>query len=197
MTPIFNIFVGPFKQHFAAHQAILSQSPVLEKLCTTQSTKKGRAKTSFFLPREKPFNFAALLQYLYSGQVYLNVPLSLNGSLEVDEAADDSVIVRTAKKLARLYAIGAEYEIEELQARVTKVLKTTKLIEKLPGMEFFELAERLYPDDPDLEEIEGFASFFAEVSYLFVLLYFPLLGTLSIPSFLPPPTEFYQDAFTN
>ena len=164
MTPIFNIFVGPFKQSFAAHQAIIAQSPVLEKLCNAQLTKKGRAKTSFLLPREKPINFAALLQYLYSGRVYLNIPLKPDGGFEVDETVGEEVFVRNAKKIARLYAIGAEYELEELQASVTKILKTTKLIEKLPGMEFFELAEKLYPDDPDLEEGGGFAKFFAEVS---------------------------------
>ena len=96
--------------------------------------------------------------------MYLNIPLSPDGSVLVDEAASEQVVVRTAKKLARLYAIGADYELEELQAQVTKVLKMTKLIEKLPGMEFFELAEKLYPDDPDTEETDGFAQFFAEVS---------------------------------
>ncbi|KAL8784337.1 MAG: hypothetical protein Q9195_009082 [Heterodermia aff. obscurata] len=161
-SPIFTIFVGPFKQLFAAHQAIISQSPVLEKKCTEQSAKKGRARTCFILPREKPANFAALLQYLYSGQVYLNIPFSPDGGLVVDEAADDEAIVRAAKKIARLYAIGTDYELEELQAGVTNVLKKTKLIEKLPGMDFFELAEKLYADDPDLEEGEGFAKFFAE-----------------------------------
>lgn len=170
MTPIFTIFVGPFKQYFAAHQAIISQSPVLENLCIKHSTKKGRAKNCFLLPDEKPVNFAALLQYLYSDQVYLNIPRSSNDNVAVDGAANEEMVIRSAKKIARLYTIGVNYELEKLQAHARTLLKRTNLIEKLPGMDFFELAEKLYPDEPDLEEGEGFARFFAEVSSLFTYL---------------------------
>ena len=179
MSPIFNIFVGPYKQCFAAHQAIISQSPVLEKQCTAQSAKKGRAKNCLLLPGEKPMNFVALLQYLYTGQVYLNLPLNPDGSVVTDEAAGEKVVAQTARKIALLYAIGADYELEELRVRVTKVLKATKLMEMLSGMEFFELAEKLYPDDPDFDETESFARFFAEVSYLCIQLFF---SRVSIPS---------------
>ena len=112
-------------------------------------------------------NFATLLQYLYSNQVYLNVPRSSSdeGVATVDEAANEEAVIQSAKKIARLYTIGVNYELEKLQSHATTLLKRTNLIEKLPGMEFFELAEKLYPDEPDLEEGEGFAKFFAEVKF--------------------------------
>ena len=175
MSPIVTILIGPFKQSFAAHQAILAQSPVLEKLCNAQLYKKSRSGTCLLLPDEEPLNFVALLQYLYTGQSNLNLSPS---------AADSSVVTeevtRTAKKLARLYAIGTDYELEELLLRVRKDLKATRLMEKLCGIEFFEFAEKLYPGVLDPVESEDFARFFAEVSYLCIE-----LSSLEYTSLLP------------
>ena len=181
------------------------QSPVLEKLCTAQAGKKGRAKTSLLLPREKIAHFAALLQYLYSGQVLLNLSPaptaatntnSDNSSTDANPApitgtgtgtapappppSENEIVVRTAKKLAKLYCVGAAYELPELQTSVTRLLSETKLWDKLPGMEFFELAEKLYTDDPEEVEGDSFARFFRDVSFPCP---FPLPLPLPFPSF--------------
>ena len=156
-SPVFDVFVGKAKQQYSAHQAILAQSPVLRKLCNDQGKKKGRAKTCLLLPAENPGNFGALLQYLYTGNVLNNTPASVTDT-ELEGMA------KSAKRLAKLYCVGAAYELSELQAYITKQLHETKLWERLPGMEFFELAEKLYPDDPDEAESDSFAKFFADVS---------------------------------
>ena len=167
-SPVFDIFVGPNKYQFSAHQAILAQSPVLEKLCTIQSTKKGRARTCLLMPRENPTNIAALLQYLYRGQLRLDIPVEPTSGGETSSAgtAEEELIVRTAKKLAKLHCVGVAYELSDLQSHVTKLLHESKLWEKLRGMEFFELAERLYPEDPDEADGDSFAKFFADVGTL-------------------------------
>ena len=199
-SPVFDIFVGPQKYQFSAHQAILAQSPVLEKLCTAQASKKGRAKTSLLLPREKVPHFSALLQYLYSGRVLLNlssepaasggaantatntdsptnavntpVPVTGTGTDTATQPLSESeLVVRTAKKLAKLYCVGAAYELAELQKSVTRLLSETKLWDKLPGMEFFELAEKLYTDDPEEVEGDSFAKFFRDVSSFFLVIF--------------------------
>ena len=82
-------------------------------------------------------------------------------------------MAKSAKRLAKLYCVGASYELADLQAFITKQLHETKLWERLPGMEFFELAEKLYPDDPDEAENDSFAKFFAAVGSLFLPPCFP------------------------
>ena len=161
-SPVFDVFVGKSKQQYSAHQAILSQSPVLQKLCNDQAKKKGRAKTCLLLPAENPGNFGALLQYLYTGNVHNSAPTNATDT-EVEAMA------KSAKRLAKLYCVGAAYELSELQAFITKQLHDTKLWERLPGMEFFELAEKLFPDDPDEAENDSFAKFFADVSEPYAL----------------------------
>lgn len=58
--------------------------------------------------------------------------------------------------------LAANYELEGMQERITSVLQETGLLEKIPGLEFFELAEKLYPDDVDAAE-DDFARHFNRV----------------------------------
>ena len=158
-SPVFEVFVGKNKQQFAAHQAILAQSPALRKACEDQAKKRGRARTSLLLPNENPGNFGALLQYLYTGNVHNNAPVN-----STDTEAEE--LAKSAKRLAKLYCLGAAYELGELQTYITNKLHESKLWERLPGMEFFELAEKLFPDDPEEADNDSFAKFFADVSGL-------------------------------
>lgn len=56
------------------------------------------------------------------------------------------------------------YEMEGMELRITHALEATNLMYKIPGLEFFELAEKLYPDDIDLVKDDVFAKHFNEVS---------------------------------
>ncbi|KAG7008236.1 hypothetical protein G7Y79_00006g018560 [Physcia stellaris] len=155
-SPVFDIFVGPQKYQFSAHQAILMQSPVLEKLCTAQAGKKGRAKTSLLLPPDRCSSTSP------PRQLPPTPPTMPIQPPQHPSPSENEIVVRTAKKLAKLYCVGAAYELPELQTSVTRLLSETKLWDKLPGMEFFELAEKLYTDDPEEVEGDSFARFFRD-----------------------------------
>lgn len=53
--------------------------------------------------------------------------------------------------------------MEGMQERITHVLEETDLMGKIPGLEFFELAEKLYPADADDAEEDEFARHFNKV----------------------------------
>ena len=101
-TQIFDIFIGPSKAHFMAHEAILVQSPLLAHLIEKQDGKKGKLKTTLVLPRESPANFGALLQYLYSHQLVMP---SLNGEGSLNCDTDGEEAKAAAKLLAKLYVL--------------------------------------------------------------------------------------------
>lgn len=85
-----------------AHEAVLSQSPLLARLIQTQSTKKGKYKTTLILQRESPANFGTLLSYLYSHR--LVIPgLDEDGILDND--MDGTGAKAAAKMLARMYIL--------------------------------------------------------------------------------------------
>ena len=63
------------------------------------------------------------------------------------------------------------YEMNGMEERIIGVLELTGLMEKIPGLEFFELAEKLYPDDAEDVEDDEFAKHFNKVS-LFSLLHY-------------------------
>jgi hypothetical protein len=56
--------------------------------------------------------------------------------------------------------------MDGMQERITRVLEDTGLMERIPGLEFFELAEKLYPDDAEDAEDDEFAKHFVKVSTL-------------------------------
>lgn len=56
--------------------------------------------------------------------------------------------------------------MDGMQDRITRVLEATGLMEKIPGLEFFELAEKLFPDDAEDAADDEFAKHFVKVSTL-------------------------------
>lgn len=122
-TQIFDIFTGPTKGHFMAHEAVLTQSPLIARLIQTHSTKKGKLKTTLVFPRESPANFGVLLGYLYSHQLVMP---SLNGEGLLSSDTDGTEAKAAAKVLARLYVLvgrafppcfiyTAMYNIQDIQ----------------------------------------------------------------------------------
>lgn len=85
-----------------AHEAVLTQSPLIARLIQTQSTKKGRNKTTLVFQRESPANFGILLGYLYSHQLVMP---SLNGEGDLNSDTDGTEAKAAAKMLARLYVL--------------------------------------------------------------------------------------------
>ena len=53
--------------------------------------------------------------------------------------------------------------MDGMEERIIGVLELTGLMEKIPGLEFFELAEKLYPDDAEDVEDDEFAKHFNKV----------------------------------
>ena len=100
-------------------------------------------------------NFGFLLGYLYSGSVLVDIPVNENDSEEA--------FAKAAQRLAKLYCVGAAYEMDELMSFVIKKLKEAKLWEKMPGMDFFELSEKLYPEETEAAATDEYAKFFAQV----------------------------------
>lgn len=101
-TQIIDIFTGPTKAHFMAHEAVLSQSALLARLIQIQSTKKGKLKTTLIFPRESPANFGILLGYLYSHQLVMP---NLDGEGVLNSDTEGTEAKSAAKVLARLYVL--------------------------------------------------------------------------------------------
>lgn len=76
--------------------------------------------------------------------------------------------------LAKLYVLASKYELEDLQQRVASTLQESGLFDKIPGLEFFELAEMLYPEDADNAAEDDFVKYFKRVTFLFSVS-FPIL----------------------
>ncbi len=85
-----------------AHEAVLTQSPLIARLIQTHSTKKGKLKTTLVFPRESPANFGILLGYLYSHQLVMP---TLNGEGNLSSDTDGTEAKVAAKVLARLYVL--------------------------------------------------------------------------------------------
>ena len=71
--------------------------------------------------------------------------------------------------------------MDGMQQRITRVLEETGLMERIPGLEFFELAEKLYPEDADTVAVDEFARHFNKVCPF----PFPTLLSLFTPLLLP------------
>ena len=164
------------------HEGVLVQSPLLARLVEACQTKrKGQAQKTMELAEESPENFGLLLNYLYSHQ--LTVPsasgtytLHLTGlavrsqrsitdrAHHPDTASPSSDAIHAAKTLAKLYVLASKYELDSMQQRVTLLLHKSGLFETIPGLQFFELAETLYPEDRDDAAADAFAQHFERVS---------------------------------
>jgi len=124
-TQIFDIFTGPSKGHFMAHEAVLAQSPLLARLMQSQSNKKGKHKTTLVLLRESPANFGILLGYLYSHQLVMP---DLNGEGSLNSDTDGTEAKAAAKVLARLYVlVGQPFQLSSCAVLLMALVAWCKL----------------------------------------------------------------------
>lgn len=143
-SSIFTIVAGDTGHVFAAHETVLSQSPVLARFCKSQFREATDKK--IVLPDESVQSVGRLLEYLYSGDYAC-------GGCEkpFDEALE----------LAGMYIIADKYNLERL-----KVITMNKLIAftdfPTERMEFFQLADLVYKHVPDSDRrFRDYFAFFA------------------------------------
>lgn len=67
-SPVITICVGPEQRLFAAHEDILSISPLFDSVCREQSLSSASKRVN--LPDEIPEVFSSVLEYLYKGDYY-------------------------------------------------------------------------------------------------------------------------------
>lgn len=67
-SPVITICVGPEQRLFAAHEDILSISPLFASVCREQSLSSASKRVN--LPDEIPEVFSSVLEYLYKGDYY-------------------------------------------------------------------------------------------------------------------------------
>ncbi len=143
-SQIFDLFVGPEKRHFAVHRAVLNQSPHFKSLCNAQAlTKNGgaKAKTTLVLPLDCPQGIGHLLEYIYTNK------FTIRGAEPLDEA----------KQLADLYLLASHYTLPGLQEAVISQLELSHTSSKISAMQFFNMAEDLYTEEPHIVMREYFA----------------------------------------
>ena len=66
-SSVFSISVGPHNEPFFAHESVLSQSPVLGRMCIGDF-KESKQK-HIDLPEDNATTFGKVLDYLYSGDL--------------------------------------------------------------------------------------------------------------------------------
>ena len=144
-SQIFDLYVGPQKRHFAIHRAVLNQSPHFRSLCNTQALSRSggaKAKTTLLLEIDPPKGMGHLLEYLYTNKF----------NIRAEEPLDE------AKQLADLYLLASNYTLPGLQEAAISQLESSHISSKITAMQFFNMAEDLYSEEPHVVMREYFAT---------------------------------------
>ena len=143
-SQVFDLYIGQDKRHFAIHRAVLNQSPHFRNLCNTQALSRSggaKAKNSLYLPLDNPQGMGHLLEYLYTNRFTV---------LETEP-------LHEAKQLADLYLLASNYKLPGLQEAVISQLELSHISSKVTAMQFFNMAEDLYSEEPHIAMREYFA----------------------------------------
>ncbi|KAI9872158.1 MAG: hypothetical protein M1830_002009 [Pleopsidium flavum] len=141
-SSIFSVNVGPHKDVFFVHEAILSASPVLEKMCTERINAYSSSACIELLDVD-PELFALLLDFLYTG----DFTPTRGWTLELEDQSS----IEYCKEV-RLYCLALKYQLHQLQALAIEKMQKEGPI---PFQNLLRIAEEAYKK---LEEGEG-ASF--------------------------------------
>ncbi|EPS30125.1 hypothetical protein PDE_05075 [Penicillium oxalicum 114-2] len=88
-SPIVNIIVGKDKRTFAAHEDVLTVSPLFYDYLRDQSPESGTKQLD--LPEEEPEIFSCILEFLYKGDYYPRMFRSKrSGNWCLENAQEDS-----------------------------------------------------------------------------------------------------------
>ncbi|KAL8964863.1 MAG: hypothetical protein Q9183_004169, partial [Haloplaca sp. 2 TL-2023] len=159
---IFKILVGPEGTAFTIHEAYLCQSPVLERICHADFIESKTLEIK--LPEDDPKIFAAIGNYLYTGEIWEDeitndpgqpVDTTMLGTEDILEAATEYTEIVTL--LADVYIAAERYDLKHLKLLVVEKLSAVTDIQLRP-ISFLKIAEKLYPNIPDTDE--AYRSFF-------------------------------------
>ncbi|MCJ1429969.1 hypothetical protein MMC29_007884, partial [Sticta canariensis] len=134
VSDMYKIFVGPEKKLFQAHEAVLSRSPVFERMCS--GTFKESVEKQIDLPDDDAIAFGCVLEFMYLGVFH------------GDEKPDR---VTKAALLADVYILADKYQLEDLKdlliCPLGAILETASEDECLEC--FFDAARKIYENNPD------------------------------------------------
>ena len=140
---MYKLFVGPEKKLFHAHEAVLSRSPVFERMCN--GTFKESVEKQIDLPEDDAVAFGCVLEFMYLGVVH--------GYEAPDRAAQVAV-------LADVYILADKYQLEDLKEFIICPLGALLESANEDGcLEcFFDAASKIYENNPDSDVL--FPDFF-------------------------------------
>ena len=133
---MFQLTVGPERKLFYSHEAVLSQSPVFERMCNG-SFKEG-VEQQIELPDDDANIFGCMLEYMYRGVFH-----------DFETPTPD---VRAAM-LADLYILAEKYQLKGLKKLLITPLATIfdgDSNDECIGC-FFDAARTIYENTPDSE----------------------------------------------
>ncbi|KAL8689716.1 MAG: hypothetical protein Q9218_004679 [Villophora microphyllina] len=149
-SKIFTITVGKEEvEVFTAHEAHLSQSPAFERMCNAAFKEKQTLQIS--LPDDPPQSIAAIIQYLYTGNISNSEPQT---SWEHDEDNPEDPNVTAEKKaeyndiLAETYITAEKYDLQDLKTLLVKKIAVVTDILIHPTL-FLNTARKIYARIPD------------------------------------------------
>lgn len=142
---MYKLFVGPEKKLFHAHEAVLSNSPVFERMCS--GTFKESVEKQISLPDDDAIAFGCMLEFMYFGVFH------------GDETLDR---VAKAALLADVYNMAEKYQLEDLKdlliCPLGAILETASEDECLEC--FFDAVRKIYGNNPDSDVL--FPRFFKQ-----------------------------------
>lgn len=135
---MYKLFVGPEKKLFHAHEAVLSRSPVFERMCS--GTFKESVEKQIDLPDDDANAFGCVLEFMYLGV------------FRGDETPDR---VAKADLLANVYVLAEKYQLKDLQdlliCPLGAILESASKDECLEC--FFDAAHKIYENSPDSDVV--------------------------------------------
>ena len=135
---MYKLVVGPQKKLFHSHEAVLSRSPVFERMCNG-SFKEG-VEQQIELPDDDAHIFGRVLEYMYCGV------------FDKFETPTPNVKVLV---LADLYILAEKYQLSGLKELLIPPMAT--ILDNASDAEcienFFHAARKIYENTPDSEAL--------------------------------------------
>jgi len=134
-TELFALVVRPQQTTFAAHQAKLYQSPVLERMCNSGFIE-AQTKT-IHLPDDEPGEISLFIEYLYRGDYW---PINGAESEAYRSKHEDQRAIQMQRQ-AELYCFAAMYKVEGLQQLAVDKMQ---MLTPMSFRSFLSVTEHIY-----------------------------------------------------
>ena len=150
---IFKILVGSEGTAFTIHEAHLCQSPVLERMCHGDFIESKTSEIN--LPEDDPKVFAAIGNYLYTGEMFQveinNEPTPAADTTMVDtDDTDETAIecIEITRLLSDTYLAAEKWDLKDLKVLVVEKLSSITDVKRRPIL-FLITAVKLYASISD------------------------------------------------